>query len=112
VISLKKETRYMNNAVTITFVPQQVVTWLIIGLIAGFLASILVRGRRLGTLTSIIIGLVGALIGGLLFTVFGIQVSPELAGGITLRYIDIIIAFIGAVIVLVLASTIWYRRGP
>ena len=102
----------MNNAVTITFVPQQIVTWLIIGLIAGFLASILVRGRRLGTVSSIVIGLVGALIGGLLFTLLGIQVSPELAGGITLRYIDIIIAFIGAVIVLILASTIWYRRGP
>lgn len=101
----------MNNAVTITFVPEQLVTWLIIGLIAGFLASILVRGRRLGTVTSIIIGLVGAIIGGLLFTLLGLQVSPALAGGITLRYIDIIIAFIGAVIVLILASTVW-RRGP
>jgi uncharacterized membrane protein YeaQ/YmgE (transglycosylase-associated protein family) len=111
VISLQKETRYMNNAVTITFVPEQLVTWLIIGLIAGFLASILVRGRRLGTVTSIVIGLVGAIIGGLLFTLLGLQVSPALAGGITLRYIDIIIAFIGAVIVLVLASAIW-RRGP
>ncbi|MBZ0287205.1 MAG: GlsB/YeaQ/YmgE family stress response membrane protein, partial [Anaerolineae bacterium] len=56
------------------------------------------------------IGLVGALIGGLLFTALGIQVSPSLADGITLRYIDIIIAFIGAVIVLVLASTFWSRR--
>jgi uncharacterized membrane protein YeaQ/YmgE (transglycosylase-associated protein family) len=101
----------MNNAVTITFVPEQIITWLIIGLIAGFLASILVRGRRLGTVSSIVIGLVGALIGGLLFTLLGVQVSPALAGGITLRYIDIIIAFIGAVIVLVLASAFWRRGG-
>lgn len=100
----------MNNAVTVTFVPEQVVTWLIIGLIAGFLASVLVRGRRLSTLSSIIIGLVGAVVGGLIFSLLGIQVSPALAGGITLRYIDIIIAFIGAVIVLVLASAFW-RRG-
>lgn len=100
----------MENAVTITFVPEQVITWLIIGLIAGFLASVLVRGRRLNTLSSIIIGLVGAVVGGLLFSLLGIQVSPTLAGGITLRYIDIIIAFIGAVIVLVLASAFWRRR--
>jgi uncharacterized membrane protein YeaQ/YmgE (transglycosylase-associated protein family) len=65
----------MNNAVTVTFVPQQIITWLIIGLIAGFLASILIRGRNVGTVSSIIIGLVGALIGGLLFTLLGIQVS-------------------------------------
>lgn len=99
----------MNNAVTVTFVPEQVVTWLIIGLIAGFLASVLVRGRRLSTLSSIIIGLVGAVVGGLIFSILGIQVSPALAGGITLRYIDIIIAFIGAVIVLVLVSAFWRR---
>jgi uncharacterized membrane protein YeaQ/YmgE (transglycosylase-associated protein family) len=100
----------MNTAITITFVPQQIVTWLIIGLIAGFLASVLVRGRRLGTVSSIIVGLVGALIGGIIFTVLGIQVSPELSGGITLRYIDILVAFIGAIIVLVLASVVWRRR--
>jgi uncharacterized membrane protein YeaQ/YmgE (transglycosylase-associated protein family) len=101
----------MNTAVTVTFVPEQIITWLIIGLIAGFLASILVRGRNLGTVSSIVIGLVGAVIGGLLFTLLGGQVSPQLAGGITLRYIDIIIAFIGAVIVLVLASAFRSRRG-
>jgi uncharacterized membrane protein YeaQ/YmgE (transglycosylase-associated protein family) len=102
----------MNNAVTVTFVPQQIITWLIIGLIAGFLASVLIRGRNVGTLSSIIIGLVGALIGGLLFTLLGIQVSPELQGGITLRYIDILISFIGAVIVLILAGAARSRRGP
>ncbi|MEO8613217.1 MAG: GlsB/YeaQ/YmgE family stress response membrane protein [Chloroflexota bacterium] len=100
----------MNNAVTVTFVPEQIVTWLIIGLIAGFLASILVRGRNVGTLSSIVIGLVGAIIGGLLFTLLGLQVSPALAGGITLRYIDILVSFIGAVIVLILAGAARSRR--
>lgn len=101
----------MQEPVTITFVPQQIITWLVIGLIAGVLASILVRGRRFGLWGSIITGLVGAVVGGLLFTALGIQVSPELAEGITIRYIDIIIAFIGAVIVLVLAGALWWRRG-
>lgn len=100
----------MNEAIVVTIVPQQVLTWLIIGLVAGFLASILVRGRRLGTLASIVVGLIGALVGGFLFSILGIGVSPELSGGITLRYIDIIISFIGAIIVLVIASA-FYRRG-
>lgn len=100
----------MNQPVTITFVPEQVVTWLIIGLIAGLLASILVRGRRFGLWGSIVVGLLGALIGGLLFTILGIQVPPGLAGGITIRYIDILVAFIGALIVLILVGAIWWRR--
>lgn len=100
----------MDQPVTITFVPEQIVTWLIIGLIAGLLASVLVRGRRFGLWGSIVVGLLGALIGGLIFTILGIQVSPELASGITIRYIDILVAFIGAIIVLILVGAIWWRR--
>src|SRR4051812_17341144 len=100
----------MNQTFVITINPQQVVTWLIIGLIAGFLASILVRGRRMGTISSIVVGLIGALVGGFLFSVLGIQVSPSLSDGITLRYIDIIVAFIGALIVLIIASAFYRRR--
>ena len=101
----------MNSAITVTFVPEQIVTWLVIGLIAGFAASVLVRGRGRGALSSIIIGLVGALIGGFLFSFLRIDVSPALQGGFTLRYIDIIVAFIGAVIVLVLFGGFWRYRG-
>jgi uncharacterized membrane protein YeaQ/YmgE (transglycosylase-associated protein family) len=100
----------MNQAFTITIVPSQVVTWLIIGLIAGFLASILVRGRRLGTIASIIVGLIGALVGGFLFSALGISTPSALSGGITLEYIDIVVAFIGAVIVLMIASFFYRRR--
>jgi len=100
----------MDSPVTITFVPEQIVTWLIIGLIAGFAASILVRGRAVSATTSIMVGLIGALVGGLLFSLIGVQVSPVLAQGFTLRYIDIIVSFIGAVIVLILFGTLWRRR--
>ncbi|GIL12547.1 MAG: hypothetical protein BroJett038_12670 [Chloroflexota bacterium] len=100
----------MDQPITVTFVPEQIITWLIIGLIAGLLASILVRGRRFGLWGSILVGLVGALIGGLLFTALGIQISPALTEGITIRYIDILVAFIGAVIVLILVGAIWWRR--
>lgn len=103
----------MNQPVTITFVPEQILTWAIIGLIAGVLASILVRGYRFGLLWSIVIGLLGALIGGFIFTVLRIQTPAVLAGGITLRWMDIFVAFIGAVIILLLVGGFYryrYRR--
>lgn len=103
----------MNQPVTITFVPEQILTWAIIGLIAGVLASMLVRGYRFGLLWSIVIGLLGALIGGFIFTVLRIQTPAALAGGITIRWMDIIVAFIGAVIILLLVGGFYryrYRR--
>jgi uncharacterized membrane protein YeaQ/YmgE (transglycosylase-associated protein family) len=103
----------MNNTVTVSFQPAYVVTWLIIGLIAGFLASVIVRGRGRGAMTSIVIGLLGALIGGFLFNLLNVTVPPSLEGGVTLRYIDIVVAFIGALIVLILFGGFWrYRGGP
>ncbi len=99
----------MNQPVTVTFVPEQIITWLVIGLIAGYLASVLVRGRNLSIGTSIIVGLIGAVIGGLLFALLQIQVPASLAGGITIRYIDVIVSFIGAIIVLALVQS--FRRG-
>lgn len=100
----------MNDAVTVTFVPQQALTWLIIGLLAGFMASLLVRGRGMSATASILVGLIGALFGGLLFSVLRWPVSPALEDGITLRYIDILVSFVGAVLVLAIVSGI--RRGP
>ncbi len=103
----------MDNPVTVTFVPSQIITWIIIGIIAGFLAGVIVRGRRFGLLTSIIIGLVGALIGGFLFTVLRIQPPAFLNGDITIKLSDIIISFVGAVIVLLIAGLFYRRRmGP
>ncbi|NWF70138.1 MAG: GlsB/YeaQ/YmgE family stress response membrane protein [Chloroflexi bacterium] len=99
----------MNQPVTITFVPEQIITWVIIGLLAGFLAALLVRGRGLGTVGNLLVGLVGALVGGFIFSILNVQVPGSLAGGITLRWIDIITSFIGALIVLVLIG-IWRSR--
>ncbi len=100
----------MDNAVTVTFVPEYVITWLIIGLIAGFLANIILRGGGRSATSNIVIGLLGALVGGFLFTVLGIQTPASLNDGLTLRYIDILVAFIGAVIVIALFGGLWRRR--
>ncbi len=70
--------------------PGGLVAWLIVGLIAGFLASLIVRGRGYGCLGNIIVGLIGSVIGGYLASVL------ELG---TFRFWgSIVISFIGAVI--------------
>ena len=92
----------MNQSVTLNFVPSQVITWVIIGLIAGLLAGMIIRGRRFSFLTSVVVGLLGALLGGFLFTVLHLQLPSAFSGGITLAWADMVVAFIGAVIILVL----------
>jgi uncharacterized membrane protein YeaQ/YmgE (transglycosylase-associated protein family) len=69
-------------------------TWLIVGLIAGVLASLVMGGTGLGIIGDIIIGIVGAFVGGWIFSRLGVG-SPfgGLAG-------VIFIAFIGAVVLL------------
>ncbi|MFA6422115.1 MAG: GlsB/YeaQ/YmgE family stress response membrane protein [Candidatus Buchananbacteria bacterium] len=49
--------------------------FLIIGLIAGWIAGLLVRGRGFGMIADIVIGIVGAFIGGLIFRSFGMGPS-------------------------------------
>lgn len=52
--------------------PRGVVAWLFLGLVAGWLAGKLSRGRGYGCITDIILGLVGSFIGGWVFTKLGI----------------------------------------
>jgi len=99
----------MNQSLTFTFVPEQVITWVIIGLIAGLFAGLLIRGRRFGFVTSVVVGLLGAVVGGFLFTLLHLQLPASFAGGITLAWSDIVVAFIGAVIILILFGG--FNRG-
>jgi uncharacterized membrane protein YeaQ/YmgE (transglycosylase-associated protein family) len=103
--------RPWQQTVTVTFDVKQVITWIIIGLVAGFLAGALIRGRRFGFVTSVVVGLIGAIIGGAIFTLLRIPVPAGLENGIEIRYIDIIVAFVGAVILLALLGLFYrYRR--
>jgi uncharacterized membrane protein YeaQ/YmgE (transglycosylase-associated protein family) len=83
-----------------------VIWWLVVGLIAGFLASLVMRGGGYGIVGDIIVGLVGALIGGFLASLVGIG-----AGGFIGT---IIIAFIGACILIAILRAVsgggWRRR--
>jgi uncharacterized membrane protein YeaQ/YmgE (transglycosylase-associated protein family) len=49
------------------------VAWIVLGLLAGFIASQLINRRGSGTLTNIVLGIIGALVGGFLFQQFGAE---------------------------------------
>ena len=66
--------------------------WCIVGLIAGFLAGKVMKGGGFGVIMDIVIGIIGALVGGWVFGLLGIH-----AGGMIG---SIIVAFIGACILL------------
>ena len=68
-------------------------TWLIVGLVAGVLASLVVGGGY-GLIGDIIIGIVGAFVGGWIFRQLGAKVPIGGLGGV------ILVAFIGAVVLL------------
>jgi uncharacterized membrane protein YeaQ/YmgE (transglycosylase-associated protein family) len=71
------------------------VAWIILGLIAGFIGSKLVNKSGEGIALDILLGIVGAIVGGWLFTRFG-------AAGVTgLNLYSILVAVIGSVVVLV-----------
>jgi uncharacterized membrane protein YeaQ/YmgE (transglycosylase-associated protein family) len=84
-------------------------TWLVIGLIAGALAGRLVRGSGLGCLLDIVVGLAGAIIGGLIIH----QLDPSLiaAGGLVGVLEDVVVAFLGAVILLCVVLLVTPHRG-
>jgi uncharacterized membrane protein YeaQ/YmgE (transglycosylase-associated protein family) len=73
---------------------ESLLLFLLVGGIAGWVAGILVRGRGHGILTNIVVGVIGAFIGGFIFTELGI-VTAGLLG-------SLVVATIGAIILLLL----------
>jgi uncharacterized membrane protein YeaQ/YmgE (transglycosylase-associated protein family) len=82
-----------------------IISWIILGAIAGWLASIVTkRNDRMGCITNIIAGIVGAAVGGWIFSLFGGQ-------GVTgFNLPSLLVAFVGAVIVLAAINLIFGRR--
>jgi uncharacterized membrane protein YeaQ/YmgE (transglycosylase-associated protein family) len=76
-----------------------IVWFVLVGLIAGWLAGQLMRGGGFGVLGDIVVGIVGALIGGFLFSSLGIYAGGGLLGAI-------IVATIGAVVLILLLRLI------
>ena len=79
--------------------------WLVVGLIAGFVASKLINKRGEGLVMDIVLGVVGAFVGGFIFNFFG-HSAPN---GINLY--SIFVAVIGAVVVLLAYHAVTGRRA-
>jgi uncharacterized membrane protein YeaQ/YmgE (transglycosylase-associated protein family) len=78
--------------------------WIVLGLISGFIASKIVNRSGSGILMDILLGIVGALVGGWLFNTFG-------GTGVTgLNLYSMLVAVVGAVLVLVIYHAIRGRR--
>ncbi|MEP7100204.1 MAG: GlsB/YeaQ/YmgE family stress response membrane protein [Burkholderiales bacterium] len=73
--------------------------FLIVGLIAGWLAGVLVKGGGFGLIGDLVVGVVGAFLGGWLFSTFGVSMGGGLIG-------SIVVATIGAVLLLFIVRLI------
>lgn len=71
-----------------------ILAWIVLGLIAGFLASRIVNNTGQGVLVDVLLGVVGAVVGGFLFEQFG---QPGVSG---LNLYSLLVAVVGAVVVL------------
>lgn len=68
-----------------------ILAWIVVGLIAGWLAGVFMKGGGYGVLVDIILGILGGIVGGWIFGMLGIWHGGGMIG-------SIIVAFIGAVI--------------
>jgi uncharacterized membrane protein YeaQ/YmgE (transglycosylase-associated protein family) len=82
-----------------------IIAWLLLGLIAGWIASKIMHGSGSGLVMNLVLGVVGAFVGGILFRVVG-------GAGVTgFNIWSLIVATIGAIVVLWIYSAVTSRRA-
>jgi uncharacterized membrane protein YeaQ/YmgE (transglycosylase-associated protein family) len=79
----------------------QILTWIVVGGIAGWLADLVVKGISVGLLGKILVGMLGGLLAGAILQLLGVSLGDSFL-------IDVLIAFVGAVILLFILSL--FRR--
>jgi uncharacterized membrane protein YeaQ/YmgE (transglycosylase-associated protein family) len=82
-----------------------ILAWLVVGLISGFLASKVINKTGEGLVIDLVLGIVGAIVGGFIFNFFGA------AGATGINLYSILVAFIGAVVVLLIYHMVIRRRA-
>jgi uncharacterized membrane protein YeaQ/YmgE (transglycosylase-associated protein family) len=82
-----------------------ILAWLVLGLIAGFIASKIVNHTGAGMLLDIVLGIVGAMVGGWLFATLG---ATPVTG---FNIYSMFVAVVGAVLVLVIYHAVFGRRA-
>ena len=82
-----------------------ILAWIVLGLIAGFIASRIVNSQGAGCLLDMVLGIVGAVVGGFLFNQLG-------AAGVTgFNIYSMFVAVVGAIVVLVVYHLLTGRRA-
>lgn len=82
-----------------------IIAWIVLGLVAGFIGSKLVNKSGEGVILDIVLGVVGAVVGGFLFSLLG-------AGGVSgLNLYSLLVAVVGAVVVLFIYHAVFNRRA-
>jgi uncharacterized membrane protein YeaQ/YmgE (transglycosylase-associated protein family) len=82
-----------------TLEPGGIIAWLLVGLIAGWLAGVVMKGGGYGVLGDIVVGLVGALVGGFVFSLIT-------GGGTAGFWGSIGVAFVGALILIAIVRAL------
>ncbi|HEY3888536.1 MAG TPA: GlsB/YeaQ/YmgE family stress response membrane protein [Caulobacteraceae bacterium] len=81
-----------------------IIAWLVVGLVAGWIGSMIVNRGGEGPLLDIVLGVVGAFVGGFLFNMLG-------HGGVTgINLYSIFVAVVGSIVVLVIYHALFRRR--
>ena len=92
-----------NMIFAVVLSPGGVIAWLVVGLIAGWLAGLMMKGGGYGILGDIIVGLIGSFLGGVMVSFF--------VEGATGLWGSILVAFIGACALIFLVRAISGRRA-
>lgn len=82
-----------------------IIGWIILGLIAGFIGSKIVNKSGEGLMLDLVLGIVGAIVGGFLFSLVG---AAPVSG---LNIYSLIVAVLGSIVVLVVYHAIFGRRS-
>lgn len=82
-------------------------SWVVVGLIAGWLAGVVMRGGGYGLIGNIIVGVIGGLLGGFIASYF-FHIGDPMSG---INLMSILVAFAGAVLLLVVLRLLGRRRG-
>jgi uncharacterized membrane protein YeaQ/YmgE (transglycosylase-associated protein family) len=81
-----------------------ILAWLVVGLVAGWIGSMIVNRGGEGLIMDIVLGVIGAFVGGFLFNMLGHT-------GVTgINFYSIFVAAVGAVVVLLITHTVFRRR--
>ncbi len=89
----------MENAAEGSSVLTALVIWIIVGGIAGWLASLIVKGGGMGLVGNVVLGIFGAIVAGWLFPLLGFGLGGGMVGAI-------VAAMVGAILILLLVRLI------